>query len=528
MSNTSPPEFGRLRSLLWPIHRSELKKFIPMLLIYALIVFNYSMLRLTKDTLVMTAKASGAAAIPFIKFWALLPMALALTFIFTRLSNKFRREQLFYIMMSIFVGFFALFAFVLYPLRDYVHPHATADWLQSHLPIGAQGFIAIFRNWSFTLFYVMSELWGTTIMTVLFWGFANEVTSVSDAKRYYAILGVGANLATVLAGKAVIFLSDNIINFPFYAHDRWGQCLSLISSVVVGSGLLSILLFRWVNRTCFASEDPKPEKGAVHVPKFRMGMRKNFAYLAKSKYLICIAIIVIAYNISLNMVEVIWKDQLVQRFPVPSELNAFNGQVLICIGILSTLLSFFVGIVIRQFGWMVSAMVTPAILFITGALFFLSHFFKDGASLADVSSFLGTTPLTLVVLLGAMQNILSRSCKFTFFDNSKEIAFIPLSPESKLKGKAAIDGVASRLGKSGSGVIHQSLILLFGGVAMSTPVVGILLCAFFFAWMVAVRSLGRQFEGLSKETEELHPVNEVKAQEPILTPQQEEPTIIRV
>ena len=31
----------------------------------------------------------------------------------------------------------------------------------------------------------MSELWGTAIMSVLFWAFANEVMTVKDAKRFY-------------------------------------------------------------------------------------------------------------------------------------------------------------------------------------------------------------------------------------------------------------------------------------------------------------------------------------------------------
>jgi TLC ATP/ADP transporter len=35
--------------------------------------------------------------------------------------------------------------------------------------------IAILRNWSFCLFYVMAELWGSVVVSLLFWGFANQV-----------------------------------------------------------------------------------------------------------------------------------------------------------------------------------------------------------------------------------------------------------------------------------------------------------------------------------------------------------------
>lgn len=498
MTNASAVQFGRIRSTLWPIHASELKKFIPMLIIYALIVFNYSILKTTKDTLVMTAKASGAGTIPFIKVWVLMPMTLFVTYLYTKIANQYRREQIFYIMMALFVGFFALFAFVLYPFQNYIHPHAFADTLQSYLPEGFQGLIAMLRNWSFTLFYVMSELWGTTIMTVLFWGFANEVTSIQDAKRYYAILGVGANIATMLAGEAISYLSSDGFSLPFYHGDSWGQSLSLISLVIVFSGLASMLLFRYVNNA-FYQHELKMNPMRVEPEKVRMGMRKNFAYLARSKYLICIAIIVLSYNISLNMIEVVWKDQLHHQFPNPTDLNAFNGKVIWWIGALSTLLSLAVtGPVTRRFGWTVSALVTPVILLITGALFFFCHYFRETSFLNHLAMILGTTPLMLIVLIGSAQNVFSRACKFTFFDTTKEIAFIPLSPESKLKGKAAIDGVGSRLGKSGSGLIHQSLIITLGSVSMSTPVVGAFLGLFFMGWLAAVKSLGKQFDELSQ------------------------------
>lgn len=477
-----------------------------MLIIYALIVFNYSILKTTKDTLVMTAKASGAGTIPFIKVWVLMPMTLFVTYLYTKIANKYRREQIFYIMMSLFVGFFAIFAFVLYPFQNFIHPHQLADALQSYLPEGAQGLIAMLRNWSFTLFYVMSELWGTTIMTVLFWGFANEVTSVSDAKRYYAILGVGANIATMLAGEAIGYLSSGAFSLPIYKGDSWGQSLSLISVVIVFSGLASMFLFRYVNLSFFAN-DARAEQGRAEQPeKMRMGMRKNFAYLARSRYLIYIAIIVLSYNISLNMIEVVWKDQVQQLYPNPTEQNAFYGKVIWWIGAMSTILSLaFTGPVTRRFGWTVSALVTPVILLVSGALFFFCHYFRQTPFLHHFSSVLGATPLMLIVLIGSIQNIFSRACKFTFFDTTKEIAFIPLSPESKLKGKAAIDGVGSRLGKSGSGLIHQSLIITLGSVSMSTPVVGVFLGLFFIGWISAVKSLGKQFDELSTSLQEPAP-----------------------
>ena len=96
MSSVSA-EFGKFRSFFWPIHRFEMKRFFPLFIIYSLICFNYSILKAAKDALVITAPGSGAEAIPFIKVWFILPMAIFVTFLFTRLFNRFSQEKVFYL-----------------------------------------------------------------------------------------------------------------------------------------------------------------------------------------------------------------------------------------------------------------------------------------------------------------------------------------------------------------------------------------------------------------------------------------------
>ena len=43
------------------------------------------------------------------------------------------------------------------------------------------GPVSILRNWTFCLFYVMAELWGSVVVSLLFWGFANQVREPSHA-----------------------------------------------------------------------------------------------------------------------------------------------------------------------------------------------------------------------------------------------------------------------------------------------------------------------------------------------------------
>src|SRR6185295_16803334 len=102
--------------------------------------------------------------------------------------------------------------------------------------------------------------------------------------------------------------------------------------------------------------------------------------------------------------------------------------------------------------------------------------------------------VALAVFLGTTQNCFSKAAKYSVFDTTKEMAFIPLEPEHKLKGKAAIDGIGSRLGKSGSSCIHQGLYIIFCSLSASAPYVALVLLVVIGLWMAAVFSLGRQFE----------------------------------
>lgn len=503
MSHPDSLTFSPMRAFFWPVRSTELKKFLPLFFMAFFIGFNYNVLRNLKDALLITAASSGAEVIPFIKVWGILPGAVLMTFLYSRLNNRFHREQVFYSMVGLFLAFFAFFTFVLYPLRDSLHPHATADFLATYLPTGFKGLIAMFRYWTFSSFYIMSELWSSAVLSMLFWGFTNEITRLGEAKRFYSLIAIGLNFAAVNAGQVSVFLTGSYLRTHLHLlQDEWQQTVVLLTVVVLASGLIVLGLYRYLTHHVLS----KTDSDYVHPTKrekIKLSMRENFAYLARSRYLMSIAIIVLSYNIVINLVEVIWKDQVRQLYPDPNAFTAYMGQITSITGAISMLLSFLVsGHMIRKYGWTISAVFTPLVLLVTSACFFF--FFFGGQYMLGLLATFGTSPLALVVFFGSAQNCLSRASKFTLYDATKEMAFIPLSLESKLKGKAAIDGVGSRLGKSAGSFIHQALLLIFSTISASAHIVAAILLGVITYWIWNVLTLGRQFQAIeTPESEDL-------------------------
>ena len=95
--STDEKEFSRLRSLFWPIHRHELRRFIPMGVMMFFILFNFSVLRDSKEALIITAKGAGAEVLPLLKVGGVIPFAFLTFFIYLKLSNLVCRQTLFYL-----------------------------------------------------------------------------------------------------------------------------------------------------------------------------------------------------------------------------------------------------------------------------------------------------------------------------------------------------------------------------------------------------------------------------------------------
>src|SRR3989338_5335171 len=236
--NSPLANLPRWRRVLWPIHSYEFKKIIPLAFMKFFISFTYGILTAMKDASVVTAKEAGAEVIPILKGWIVLPIALGTTLLYSKLSNTFRRSTLFYSIILFFMSFLAIYGFLLFPNLDTLSPHASADWLLEQLGPQNSHWVAIYRNWIQSVFFVIAELWGQVVIFLLFWGFVNHICNVNEAKRCYNLFVAGGDLAQISIGILVGYVTGK------YMGDQFGSALTTLVSCVLFFGFM-IMVLHW-------------------------------------------------------------------------------------------------------------------------------------------------------------------------------------------------------------------------------------------------------------------------------------------
>lgn len=151
--------------------------------------------------------------------------------------------------------------------------------------------------------------------------------------------------------------------------------------------------------------DPECVPPEIGRPKSKtatsMGLRESAKYLAASPYIRNLAMLVIAYGMSINIVEVTWKGNLKRAFPDPNAYSAFMGNFSTATGSVTLVMMILGRFIFQRFGWTTAALVTPTVLALTGAFFFSLILFEG--PFAPLLSYFGTTPLMAAVLIGAAQ-----------------------------------------------------------------------------------------------------------------------------
>ena len=436
--------WGSFKNLVFPIERSELKLFSQLAIILFCILANFSFLRTLKDGLVIPL--IGAESISFLKLWLVLPTAVVFTILYVKLSNVFELDKLFSILVGLFVCILLIFAFLIYPYENSYHISADKSaLLMQQLPY-VKWFIKIFSKWSYAVVYILAELWGAMVINLMFWQFANNLFSTPQAQRIYPILGIFGSFGLILAGKLLIIFAQaelmplQLQNIFSSSNNLTEITIKLIVTFVSITSIISIIIFRSIYANFLLARNVSNNLDYVNT-KTSLSVYESIKLITHSRYIFYIFILVISYSLAINLLEGPWKHQMSQLYTNPCDYMKFMGNFNIWMGLASVAMTIIGGNILRLFGWKTSAYITPIMIGITGTLFFIFV-------LLDQKPSFGLDVIYISVFLGALQNILSKSSKYSLFDSTKEMLYIPLSLELRSKGKAAVEIIGSKLGKS--------------------------------------------------------------------------------
>jgi len=427
------------------------RPFIWMLLTASLCNIIFQMLRNSKDALVVTA--AGAEILPYLFLWGVLPVSVVMTWMLARAMNRMNLRTLFPITTALFLLYFGLFTFFLYP-----------KWtsLSVDLPFGL-GLIC--SHWGSVFYYIASELWKVAMLTILFWATLNRHMPITQAKQLYPPVMISASVGALVGGSIGVATCSSWLfeHFPI-AAEQWAHNLRFQTTIVFV--LAAVMVFCYL-RMCDHLTPREEEEKKEHTPL-------NLKNFLKSPLLIFLGVIQFADYVAYSLGHLLFVDTLKTAFPEPNVFNRYMSWLTIGTGIANAATALFVGPYMwKRCSWTTVAMVTPVTLLVTIGLFLGLRW--TGA------------PLGMTLMAGSLYYVLCRAAKYSLLDSSKEIALIPLDRNLQLEGKLVMDGIAARGGRIGAYAMQVGFISIYGGIAAALPAVSIAILLFTLAWMAATK-----------------------------------------
>ncbi len=419
-------------------------------------LFVYTVVRDLKDVIFITE--CGASYIPFVKTWINLPTSFGFIYIYNRLLNRFSFERTYFILYSGLVALYSIIGLCLYPIRHLVRVH--------NAPL-------LIEQWVTTMYYVLSPIWGTIVVSVLFWSFANRYTSVDDAKRIYPIMGIVANVALILGGL-VMHASGTV-----FAHD-WNMNVQALTLANLGMSVFAMILFATFTRTY------TPLKPVVHKKRTNKKFKDNVLELARNPFVRNMVVMISSYGLLVGFYESIWKQYLKLYLPSPIVYSKFMAAISFCTGVFTIGLMTVMSYWLKRVSWLKLALITPVAMLGFGSVFFMS---------------VQTGSIVVVSFVGAALTVFLKGAKYSLFDPCKEIAYIPMDEEIKTRGKATIEILSAPIGKSGSNCILQILVVLLGSLESGASIVGVLYVLTAVYWMHSTKDMAKLMEKTAKDAE---------------------------
>jgi AAA family ATP:ADP antiporter len=250
-----------------------------------------------------------------------LPASIGFFVLYGKLVSALPERAVFYAAVAPLLAAYALFAAVVYPAAPALHFDLSA--VAAALPAGLHGLVKVFANWTYSAFFCAAELWGSVVISVLFWSLANDTVTVDEAKVVYPFMAIGANVALVAGGVFV-----RAVNAALPAGAPLLGMRVLVGAVVAMSAVMfaakafidaRILAPMEAAAAAAAAKEGsgadgaatgKPDKKEKKEKKKEGSFAESIAVLRSSPKIGNLALLVMGYGVAHRLFEFAWKGQL--------------------------------------------------------------------------------------------------------------------------------------------------------------------------------------------------------------------------
>jgi len=416
-----------------------------------LLLAGYYLLKTIREPLILASRGGGAE----VKSYAAAAIAgilIILVPVYSALASRVSRVRLLNSVTLFFIACLVAF-FIL---------------SQAGVPVGVP-------------FFIWVGIFNLVIIAQL-WAFANDVYTVEEGKRLFAIVGFGASLGAI----AGAFVTGQLVK-------QYGPYPFMLAAAVLL--VISMLLTNTVNsrekRGQGSDVTPGDRADAAGAPaaaepnKDRVKGRSGFALVFGDRYLLLIAALMLVYNlVNTNGEYILGKTVLSQYaqshgaaalggIDQKKVIGEFYGNYFTVVNVMAALIqAFLVSRIIKFFGIRGGLLVLPLVALIGyGAMAFV--------------------PILAIIRAA---KIAENSIDYSLQGTAKNALYLPTSREAKYKAKQANDTFFVRFGDViSAGIVFAGTVWL-GFAPKQFAFVNIVLIG---VWLALAVALGRRFHRLA-------------------------------
>jgi AAA family ATP:ADP antiporter len=442
----------RILGIFTEVHGGEGITALLLMMNIFLLLAAYSMLKTIREPLVLTVP--GGAEVKSYAAAAIAGLFIVLVPIYSALASRVSRVKLINGVTLFFIACLIAF-FVL---------HGAG------VPIGVA-------------FFIWVGIFNLMVIAQL-WAFANDVYTIAQGKRLFAIVGFGASLGAIAGSFSTGQLVKVYGPYPFMlgACGLLALCMILTNVVNVREKRARAASPRPVEEPAADANAAEPAAATSDAP---VRGRSGFALVFRDRYLLLIGLLMLLYNfVNTNGEYILGKMVLgayiaahgaaaVGGLDAKKVIGEFYGNFQTIVNVLSAVIqALVVSRVLKYFGVRVALLVLPVVAII------------------------GYTAMALVPLLSFIRGakLAENSLDYSLQNTTRNALYLPTSREAKYKAKQANDTFFVRFGDvlSAGLVFAGTTWLGFAPREFALVNIGLIV-----VWLVLAIAIGRGFKRLA-------------------------------